>query len=309
MATIADAYKQNNAWQTYNLDRSRNPIDVFDHFKSDLRTQYQESYPRSQYQELYPQLLTAGISLDDCVGNNKSLSETALIASLAAHQTGSLWSFKSPIMTDHPYFSQSYYSTQSSPVDQRQYPQDGYQTRELCTVQPTPWADKRDWTFTAPLNYVETPHPTPPQSHWDVSHSTDMSSQLFSYPAGQWLVNDFSETSPLPSTEQETGYITHCVSQSTSEYSPVSSVSPSFQGLTGGVVEASPQAYAHYLYRCLLQAPGHKMALGDIYHWLLLHCDKIRESSGKGWQNSIRHNLSMNKVSICLLYYNISSCD
>ena len=55
------------------------------------------------------------------------------------------------------------------------------------------------------------------------------------------------------------------------------------------------EPYAQLIYRALMSAPGHRMVLKDIYEWFEKHTDKAKSSS-KGWQNSIRHNLSMNGV-------------
>jgi hypothetical protein len=57
------------------------------------------------------------------------------------------------------------------------------------------------------------------------------------------------------------------------------------------------QPYAQLIYQALLQADGHTMILRDIYDWFLKYTDKAAASETKGWQNSIRHNLSMNGVS------------
>jgi hypothetical protein len=57
--------------------------------------------------------------------------------------------------------------------------------------------------------------------------------------------------------------------------------------------------YARLIWEALMEAPGHRMMLRDIYTWFLQNTSKPRESGGNGWQNSIRHNLSMNKVSVC----------
>jgi hypothetical protein len=56
------------------------------------------------------------------------------------------------------------------------------------------------------------------------------------------------------------------------------------------------QPYAQLIYQALRQADGHTMVLRDIYKWFLKHTDKAAASETKGWQNSIRHNLSMNGV-------------
>lgn len=57
------------------------------------------------------------------------------------------------------------------------------------------------------------------------------------------------------------------------------------------------EPYAQLIYRALKSVPGHGMVLKDIYDWFEKNTDKAKNTSSKGWQNSIRHNLSMNGVS------------
>ncbi|KAI9672321.1 MAG: hypothetical protein M1817_003343 [Caeruleum heppii] len=52
--------------------------------------------------------------------------------------------------------------------------------------------------------------------------------------------------------------------------------------------------YAQLIHRALMSAPGHRMVLREIYDWFEQNTDKNKSPSQKGWQNSIRHNLSMN---------------
>ncbi|KAI7160127.1 hypothetical protein KC349_g3735 [Hortaea werneckii] len=59
-------------------------------------------------------------------------------------------------------------------------------------------------------------------------------------------------------------------------------------------LENSDPCYAQLLYRCLREAPEHTMALKDLYEWVREHSQKAKDSKNKGWQNSVRHNLSMN---------------
>ncbi len=54
--------------------------------------------------------------------------------------------------------------------------------------------------------------------------------------------------------------------------------------------------YARLIYEALFQAPGHRMMLRDLYEWFEQYTNKARGTGSNGWQNSIRHNLSMNKV-------------
>jgi hypothetical protein len=56
--------------------------------------------------------------------------------------------------------------------------------------------------------------------------------------------------------------------------------------------------YAKLIYQCLRDAPDHTMVLKEIYDWFKANTDKAQDPGEKGWQNSIRHNLSMNKASL-----------
>lgn len=62
--------------------------------------------------------------------------------------------------------------------------------------------------------------------------------------------------------------------------------------------EIADPCYAQLLFRCLREAPDHTLSLKQVYEWVRKHSQKARDSSGTGWQNSVRHNLSMNAVSL-----------
>ena len=58
-------------------------------------------------------------------------------------------------------------------------------------------------------------------------------------------------------------------------------------------------SYASLIYMCLLAAPDHSRKLKDIYAWIEEYSNKASDDPGsRGWQNSVRHNLSMNKVGL-----------
>ncbi|KAJ5694523.1 hypothetical protein N7536_004935 [Penicillium majusculum] len=52
--------------------------------------------------------------------------------------------------------------------------------------------------------------------------------------------------------------------------------------------------YSVLIYQALKEAPGNKLQLQSIYSWFEANTDKGGDPNAKGWQNSIRHNLSMN---------------
>ncbi|PHH89677.1 hypothetical protein CDD83_5507 [Cordyceps sp. RAO-2017] len=53
------------------------------------------------------------------------------------------------------------------------------------------------------------------------------------------------------------------------------------------------EPYAKLIYRAFMSRPDHAMTLQDIYQWFRDNTNKAVTEKG-GWQNSIRHNLSMN---------------
>lgn len=74
----------------------------------------------------------------------------------------------------------------------------------------------------------------------------------------------------------------------------MSSIGDGFDEEKEGSLNDKP--YAQLIYEALMQAPGHRMLLRDIYDWFRDNTKKAEESGSNGWQNSIRHNLSMNHV-------------
>lgn len=62
--------------------------------------------------------------------------------------------------------------------------------------------------------------------------------------------------------------------------------------------DSSDPCYAQLLYQCLKQAPDNTLSLRELYDWVSQHSQKGKDPKNRGWQNSVRHNLSMNAVSI-----------
>ncbi|KAF2773352.1 hypothetical protein EJ03DRAFT_371279 [Teratosphaeria nubilosa] len=59
-------------------------------------------------------------------------------------------------------------------------------------------------------------------------------------------------------------------------------------------LDAADPCYAQLLYRCLKEAPDHTLSLRELYDWVREHSQKAKDPKQRGWQNSVRHNLSMN---------------
>lgn len=64
--------------------------------------------------------------------------------------------------------------------------------------------------------------------------------------------------------------------------------------------DTSDLPYSKLIYLALLSAIDRKLPLQGIYRWFEQNTNKGKEGS-KGWQNSIRHNLSMNAVCLSLV--------
>ncbi|KAJ2675156.1 hypothetical protein IWW42_001302 [Coemansia sp. RSA 1085] len=56
-----------------------------------------------------------------------------------------------------------------------------------------------------------------------------------------------------------------------------------------------PYPYATLITYAILQHPRKQMTLSEIYAWLMCHYPYFK-TAGSGWKNSIRHNLSLNKM-------------
>lgn len=60
----------------------------------------------------------------------------------------------------------------------------------------------------------------------------------------------------------------------------------------------SDKPYAKLIWQAMMETPQKRMTLRQIYDWFKQNTTKPNDSGTNGWQNSIRHNLSMNKVLI-----------
>lgn len=112
----------------------------------------------------------------------------------------------------------------------------------------------------------------------------------FPYDPPHPLCQDREVTQPLPEHWAMDEYRDelYCPAEDSLDGSP-SSIEPH-----GSKVD---EPYAQLIYRAFMSRPNRSMTLQEIYQWFRENTDKAK-SEGKGWQNSIRHNLSMNGVCI-----------
>jgi len=76
------------------------------------------------------------------------------------------------------------------------------------------------------------------------------------------------------------------------------SFSPSPSLFQSSDLENEEMPYNQMLHRCLKQQPDCKLELQEIYRWFMKNYPSRYSAKERGWQNSIRHNLSMNEVSV-----------
>ncbi|KAM7534194.1 hypothetical protein Aperf_G00000117531 [Anoplocephala perfoliata] len=65
----------------------------------------------------------------------------------------------------------------------------------------------------------------------------------------------------------------------------------------GTVYEKPPYSYAQLIVQAIVSAPNRRLTLSDIYNYISTQFPYYKPSQ-KGWQNSIRHNLSLNRYFI-----------
>ncbi|ORY96596.1 hypothetical protein BCR43DRAFT_563863 [Syncephalastrum racemosum] len=56
-----------------------------------------------------------------------------------------------------------------------------------------------------------------------------------------------------------------------------------------------PHSYASLIAQAILTSPDHRLTLREIYDWIQSRYPNLYEANETGWQNTIRHNLSLNR--------------
>ena len=121
----------------------------------------------------------------------------------------------------------------------------------------------------------------------------------FASPQPLPYMSSFDTTDSDGSSPYSTPYL-----PTTPRFSPSSAYQNCDDGMMLNDLDADTESfkgeppYAKLIYDALMDAPGHRLVLRDIYAWITINTGKAKDPNFKGWQNSVRHNLSMNGVRI-----------
>ncbi|EGX95500.1 forkhead domain-containing protein [Cordyceps militaris CM01] len=144
---------------------------------------------------------------------------------------------------------------------------------------------------------------TPPPMQASYSHSPvfEMAS---SYGSPHYPPSHFADGSPSQQQQQQQqrpmtcGDLGSLVHETTShhEYSSAVMATPpsEYQDGSKGKNDINSLPYSQLLYRAFMSSNTRKLSLRQIYQWFEDNTNKA--VNNKGWQNSIRHNLSMNRA-------------
>ncbi|KAI0895476.1 hypothetical protein F4806DRAFT_502928 [Annulohypoxylon nitens] len=149
---------------------------------------------------------------------------------------------------------------------------------------PGTWSAPDDQHFQMPAyNY-----PSYPQPQYNKQYFNQSSYEGQSYPRSDMNVNVMDQQE-LPSTAPS------CVKSESEAEKP----KPECTNTTKKVEEP----YAQLIWKAFLSTPTHSMTLKELYQWFRDNTEKAKHDNpekGKdetrGWMNSIRHNLSMNRA-------------
>ncbi|TWU76309.1 hypothetical protein ED733_005714 [Metarhizium rileyi] len=103
-----------------------------------------------------------------------------------------------------------------------------------------------------------------------------------------------SQSDSVVESPASTATVREAPSASRQKVRSVPSASPPSDSTTdSGGNEKADEPYAKLIYKAIMTRPNYSMTLQEIYQWFREHTAKAVTETG-GWQNSIRHNLSMN---------------
>ncbi|KAK1829547.1 hypothetical protein QBC39DRAFT_373665 [Podospora conica] len=153
-------------------------------------------------------------------------------------------------------------------------------------------------------NYESATHGFPHHGHADVYHQSPYPLEGLSNvpdahplspcsPSLGYVKHEDEIPSPGPISDGGHDAVNGLYNHGTKSHSRQSSSVPSTPGNSSTAKVEEP--YAQLIFRAFKSHPRHAMTLQDLYQWFRENTDKGKNDT-KGWQNSIRHNLSMNRA-------------
>ena len=144
-------------------------------------------------------------------------------------------------------------------------------------------------TLSSPTHRTPTPELEAPENY----HTPEKTSSFQS--------TCFRNTTPPP----EVSHLANKRSQPTKAVIPRREVNASSAKRAEDIdVQDDEIPYAQLIYKALMSVPSKTMILSEIYRYFRENIPRFAKTRTKGWQNSIRHNLSMNGVRF---FYNVSN--
>lgn len=143
-------------------------------------------------------------------------------------------------------------------------------------------------------------------SDWGVLDTHSFKDRSYGYPTHLDSLQPLQNSPPSPLSEVSSYHSPQSLAAASPAMTAHTTDRLSPRSITGEHKEERPghPPYSHLIYQALKDAPGNKLPLQGIYAWFEANTDKGRDPNAKGWQNSIRHNLSMNAVS----HLKLTSC-
>lgn len=124
-------------------------------------------------------------------------------------------------------------------------------------------------------------------------------SNLWGSEACQPLVIEVSAAQPPESVVEREAAVSAAAQLHQPVVASCSTPAPAESGAGG---DRPDEPYAKLIYKAFMSRPDHSMTLQEIYQWFRDNTNKAVREAG-GWQNSIRHNLSMNAVRALLFLH------
>lgn len=149
-------------------------------------------------------------------------------------------------------------------------------------------------------SYVSPGYAVPTRALFSATERMTKSSQMQrpTPPPETFVESPYGHAATLPSMEPTSPFPANPGSQPEAELMDSSTATVDHSSMSKDQTNDVP--YAKLIERALLEAKGNRLVLKDIYRWFEQNTNKADDTAFKGWQNSVRHNLSMNGVSLLL---------